>query len=102
VPDLAWSVTLRLPTSSVRIFQNFQRGFRLVPNLPSPADEERSLGTFATIVFSFKLVQICVGGRVAQRTTHGNDLTFVMKGMRRHMMEDKCWGADGDVPIGEM
>ena len=51
---------------------------------------------------SFKLVQIGVMSRVTQCTAHGNDLAFVMKGMRQHMMKDECRGADGDVPIGEM
>jgi len=51
---------------------------------------------------SFKLVQIGVGGGVTQRTAHGNDLAFVMKGMRQHMMKDERRSSDGDVPIGEM
>jgi len=39
---------------------------------------------------------------VTQRTAHGNDLAFVMKGMRQDMMKDERRSADGDVPIGEM
>jgi hypothetical protein len=39
---------------------------------------------------------------VPQHTTHGNDLAFVMKGMRQDMMKDERRSADGDVPIGEM
>jgi hypothetical protein len=39
---------------------------------------------------------------VTQRTAHGNDLAFVMEGMRQDMMKNKRRGADGDVPIGEM
>ena len=39
---------------------------------------------------------------MTQRTAHGNDLAFVMKGMRQHMMKDERRSADGDVPIGEM
>jgi hypothetical protein len=39
---------------------------------------------------------------VTQRTAHGNDLAFVMKGMRQHMMKDERRGADGDVAIREM
>jgi hypothetical protein len=53
-------------------------------------------------LYSFKPVQIGVGGRVTQRTAHGNDLAFVMKGMRQDMMKDERRSADGDVPIGEM
>ena len=41
-------------------------------------------------------------GRITQRTTHGNDLAFVMKGMGQYMMKDERRSADGDVPIGEM
>ena len=52
--------------------------------------------------YSNKLVQIGVASRVTQCTAHGNDLAFVMKGMRQHMMKDKRRSADGDVPIGEM
>ena len=39
---------------------------------------------------------------MTQRTAHGNDLAFVMKGMRQHMMKDERRSADGDVPIREM
>ena len=39
---------------------------------------------------------------MTQRTAHGNDLPLVMKGMRQHMMNDECRGADGDISIGEM
>jgi hypothetical protein len=52
--------------------------------------------------YSFKPIQIGVGRRVTQRTAHGNDLAFVMEGMRQDMMKDKRRSADGDVPIGEM
>ena len=52
--------------------------------------------------YSFKLVQIGVGSRVTQCTAHGNDLAFVMEGMRQDMMKDERRSADGDVPIGEM
>jgi hypothetical protein len=39
--------------------------------------------------------------RLAQRTTHGNDLALVMKGMGQDMMKNKRRRADGDVSIGE-
>ena len=39
---------------------------------------------------------------MTQRTAHGNDLAFVMKGMRQDMMKHDRRSADGDVPIGEM
>ena len=39
---------------------------------------------------------------MAQDTTHGDDLAFVMKSMRQDMMKDERRSADGDVPIGEM
>jgi len=39
---------------------------------------------------------------MTQRTTHGNDLAFVMKGMGQHMMKDGRRSADRDGPIGEM
>ena len=39
---------------------------------------------------------------MTQRTAHGNDLAFVMEGMRQDMMKDERGSADGDVPIGEM
>ena len=39
---------------------------------------------------------------MTQRTTHGDDLAFVVKGMRQDMMKDERRSADGDVPIGEM
>lgn len=39
---------------------------------------------------------------MTQRTTHGNDLAFVMKGMGQDMMKDERRSADGDVPIWEM
>ena len=37
-----------------------------------------------------------------QCTAHGNDLAFVMEGMRQDMMKHERRSADGDVPIGEM
>jgi hypothetical protein len=52
--------------------------------------------------YSFELVQIGVGSRVTQFSAHGNDLAFVMKGMRKDMMKDERRSAHGDVPIGEM
>ena len=39
---------------------------------------------------------------MTQRTAHGNDLAFVMKGMRQHMMKNERRGADGNVPIRKM
>ena len=39
---------------------------------------------------------------MTQRTAHGNDLAFVMKGMRQHMMKDERWSADGEIAIREM
>src|ERR1700733_15783160 len=65
--------------------------------LQSPADAAASPN-----VASFKLVQIGVWSRVAQDTTHDDDLAFVMKSMRQDMMKDERRSADGDVSIGEM
>jgi hypothetical protein len=71
-------------------------------------DEDGSAGDHRTKLSlrfrrsSFKLVQIGVAGRTTQRTTHSNDLAFVMKGMGQDMMKDERRSADGDVPIGEM
>jgi hypothetical protein len=39
---------------------------------------------------------------MAQRTSHGNNLSFVMKRMGQDMMKDERRSADGDVPIREM
>ena len=51
---------------------------------------------------SFKMVQIGVVRRMTQRTTHGNDLPFVMKSMGQDMMKDERRSTNSDVPIGEM
>jgi hypothetical protein len=51
---------------------------------------------------SFKLIQIGVERRMTQRTTHGNDLAFVVKGMGQDMMKDERRSTVSDVPIGEM
>ena len=53
-------------------------------------------------VLSFKIVQIGIAERMTQRTTHGSDLAFVMKGMSQHVMKNQSRSADGDVPIREM
>jgi len=50
----------------------------------------------------FKLVQIGVGRRMSQSTTHCNNLAFVVEGMGQNMMEDECRSAEGPVSIGEM
>ena len=39
---------------------------------------------------------------MTERTTHGNNLAFVMKSMGQDMMQDQRRSADRDVPIGEM
>jgi hypothetical protein len=39
---------------------------------------------------------------VTQCSAHGNDLAFVMEGMRQDMMKHERRSADGNVPIGEM
>jgi Phosphohydrolase-associated domain len=59
-------------------------------------------GSVLRFPYSLKLAQIRVENRVAQGTAHGNDLAFVMKGMRQDMMKDERRGADGDPAIGEM
>lgn len=51
---------------------------------------------------SFKLVQVGVGCRMAERATHGNHLALVMKCMGQNMVKDKCGGADGTISIGEV
>jgi len=51
---------------------------------------------------SFKLVQIGVGCGMAQGTAHGDDLTFVMEGVGKDVMEDERRGTNGSVSIGEM
>jgi hypothetical protein len=50
----------------------------------------------------FKLVQIGIAGRMTERTTHGNDLAFVMKGVSQDMMKDERGCADGNVAVGKM
>jgi len=39
---------------------------------------------------------------MTKRTTHGYDLTFVMKGVGQDMMKYERRGADRDVSIGEV
>jgi hypothetical protein len=73
-----------------------------VTQLPTARSDRDNDDLLWTLHSSFKLVQIGVGSRVTQRTTHGNNLAFVMKGMRKDMMKDERRSADGNVPIGEM
>lgn len=67
----------------------------------SPGSFRLSTGFSGLPLLFINLVQIGVGSGVTQRTAHGNDLTFVMKGMRQDMMKHKRRSAEGDAPIGE-
>ena len=49
-----------------------------------------------------KLIQIGVGRRIAQDTTHRDDLAFVMESVSQDVMEDECGRPDREVSIGEM
>ena len=53
-------------------------------------------------VISFKLVEIGVGCRMAQCSTHCYDLALVMKGMGQDMVKDECRSADGYISIREI
>ena len=48
------------------------------------------------------MVEIGVGCRMAQCSTHCYDLALVMKGMGQDMVKDERRSADGDISIREI
>ena len=63
----------------------------------------RELSRNACVCYaSFKLVQIGVACRMAQRTTHSDHLAFVMEGVGQDMMQNQCGCADRNISIWEM
>jgi hypothetical protein len=63
---------------------------------------ERACSTSVCFRISFKLIQICVGRRMAQFAAHSDHLAFVMEGMGQNVVDDECRSADGGASIGEM
>jgi hypothetical protein len=53
-------------------------------------------------VISFKVVEIGVGCRMAQCSTHCYNLALVMKGMGKEMVKDERRSTDGDISIREI
>jgi len=47
------------------------------------------------------VVEIGVGGGVAQDATRGHDLAFVMEGVGEDVMKDQRGSADGDISVGK-
>ena len=44
-------------------------------------------------------IQISIGRWITQSAAHGNHLPFVVKCVRKHVMQHKSWSANSDVSI---